>query len=284
MVPVFSLWCIVMTNVHPDSNAGAAAPDSQTQDAAATSAIPRLAVGPLLILFAAVPAALIGWTMFPVGTVDFQESLIPPSESLQAALNAASSNAGRPRALTDEENALYQQWQVINSALVFAIFGGIYGGLAGFLEGARRLSFVRALVGLVGGLVLGAVLGGAGGYVANVMHRLDLPQLIPLAKTMVVQSMLWGMFGAGVGLALALPSRSGRVVGLTVAGGIVGGVLAAVVYCFAWPIFLPQVPTELVAPLRKDHRILWLLFHFVVLGMVAAWQGRSLPRPPRRNR
>jgi hypothetical protein len=271
-----------MTNVSPDSNAGAAAPDSRAQ-AAATSAIPRLAVGPFLILFAAVPAALIGWTLFPVGTVDLQKSLIPPSEALQAALSAASSDAGRPRAMTDEENALYQQWQAINSALAFAIFGGIYGGLAGFLEGARRVSFARAAVGLVGGLVLGAVLGAAGGYAANVVYHIDLPQVIPLAKTMIVQSILWGMFGAGVGLALALPSRSGRVVGLTVSGGIVGGVLAAVVYCFLWPIFLPKVPTELVAPLRKDHRLLWLLFHFVILGMVAAWQGRSLPRPPRRE-
>jgi hypothetical protein len=228
------------------------------------------------MLVAAVLTAVVSWVYYP----RFQ-TLIPPSEELAAAVAAAGSSSRNPVPLSPEAEFDLNRLRITNLVLSFAVFGAVVGAIAGVLEGLCRRSFTGILLGAVAGVVLGAAFGGAGSLAADFVYAQPLEQLIALAKTMLVQGVLWGVFGLGIGAALAAPSRSMRVVALTMTGGLVGGVLAGVLYCFAWPFIFPAHPTELVVPLRNDHRGYWLAFHYGLIGLIAAWQGRSTPRPKR---
>lgn len=267
-----------MFDLHPHMAVRFAAGASETasEGVSAPLPVPRLVASPVVMLLVAVLAAFAGWFLLPRF-----ENVFLATGKLADDLHAMSGVAGQPVPLPPESVAALQRLMRSNAMVAFAVLGAAFGAIAGTVEGSLRRSVGTIALGLVGGAVLGAAFGAAGGFVASLVYEQPLPQLIRLAKTMSVQAATWSVFAIGIGAALALPSRSLRIVGLTISGAVVGGLLAAVLYCFIWPILLPNHSTERLIPETSDHRLYWMLLAFVLIGMVAAWQGRSQPRPPR---
>lgn len=103
----------------------------------------------------------------------------------------------------------------------------------------------------VGGSILGGTLAASS----------SLPE-DPFVRTIIVQSAMFGLAGLGVGAGVAfattLPIFRPKLLATCCVGGLLGGLLAGLVFPFASSILLPSARTEVLMPDPGVSRLLWL--------------------------
>ena len=118
----------------------------------------------------------------------------------------------------------------------------IWGGLLAVLI-AGALAF--------GGSILGSLLAASP----------SLPE-DPLFRTILVQGAMFGLAGSGVGAGVAfatmLPIFRPQLLAVCLTSGLLGGLLAGLIYPFASSILLPNARTEVLMPDPGVSRLLWL--------------------------
>ena len=231
------------------------------------------AAGPLAWLLVALAAGAVAWVLLetfdPVFAVPEHLANLPtpaPVEDL-IALEMASRKA-----------------ETRNAILFVGILGAAVGGSLAVGEGVARRSGRAVLTAALAATAVAAAFGclaALAGHAVFDYHR-PLQDLSPLAKTIRTQGAMLATLGAGIGLAVGLFSGSWRT-GLTcLAGGLLAGVLAGMVYPMLAAVFLPGVATELVVPLGAVDRLLWIA---VIAGLAAAIiSSVARRRPPRESR
>jgi len=150
----------------------------------------------------------------------------------------------------------------------------VYAGLLGALvalalaasEGVARRSFVWPLVGAPIGAAGGVVGGLAGSLVHDdVMAAVAQPELSHVVQ---FQLALFVPLGIGVGFACSLLARSWKSRAMAVAGGLVAGALAGILYPVAAGVFLPAASTDSLIPVESGNRLLWMLLAAGLFGLI----------------
>lgn len=176
-------------------------------------------------------------------------------------------------------------WMVRKNSMVsLSILAAALGcGLAA-AAGAGRSGLATRLTRLgVAGLMAGAA-GAAGGFAGHLLLQqlLPLPEatLSPMLKTIAAHALAWVVAGAGLGLSLALSGGGMSKPGRTLASGIAGGVLAAIVYSPLGAIFFPLSATDLIVPTGTGNGAMWAAVNAVVLSAVFVGLSRTKKTAP----
>jgi hypothetical protein len=172
-----------------------------------------------------------------------------------------------------------------NAGGVFALAGATIAVLLAFSEGITRRSVLYVTTGIVSGVVFGGGLGIAGGFAALWLSRQPMeglanllsswPGLIDMATTILVQAAGWTVTGLGIGLGTALPAWRWRAIAKGMAGGMLGALLAAIVYTPIVGIFFPQFQTDMLLPPESANRFGWLLTSAGLIGLLIGGLGRK---------
>ena len=101
------------------------------------------------------------------------------------------------------------------------------------------------------------------------------PKVSPLVKVMIVQGAGLGVLGLGIGLAMALPLFPPRPLATCVTGGLLGGLLAALVFPLAIGFLLPNANTEELMPEAAVGRLLWIGLFAGFLGITLTGLGKE---------
>lgn len=118
-----------------------------------------------------------------------------------------------------------------NSAVSYALLGGLLSLGAGI--SARVLmehrSVTEALPAGIIGLIIGAAGGGAAAYFLTPVYLNQL-ETADVTRSILIHLGIWGAIGAGAGIAFGIGAANRGVFVHALAGGIVGGSLAAVIF------------------------------------------------------
>jgi len=138
-------------------------------------------------------------------------------------------------------------------------------------EGVCRKSISTALIAGVACIAVGAGLGSLAGYLGFRTYEAynSSNELSELAKSIRVHAMALGTLGGGVGLAagLFLGQRFSTAIKCLI-GGLLAGVLTAIVYPVVVAFFFPQVVTKSFLPIAPKEQMLWLGMLTGLLGII----------------
>jgi hypothetical protein len=173
---------------------------------------------------------------------------------------------------------------VKNAALAFAVQGACLGlalGLAGGL--ARGSARSGAAAGLAGAVLGGALALGASAVLQPVYYsNLQLDQVEQgLSVPMLVHGGIWGAAGLAGGLAFGLGRGIGRSsIAQAAIGGLVGAVLAALLFDATAAMAFPKAATTRPLSLTPESRLLakMIVAMLSAAGVVAMLSGQ--PAPP----
>lgn len=216
------------------------------------------------------------------------------------AVGEATVEAFRPKLVTvntpggRQTGASVQEWtraDVRNAALAFAVQGACLGlmlGLAGGLgRGSARAGASAGLAGAVlgGALALGASMALQPVYYGNIQpDRVEQGLGVP----MLVHGGIWGVVGLAAGAAFGLGRGGPRssIVRAAV-GGLLGGLLAAVLFEPTAAMWFPEAKTTRPLPMTSGSRLLakMLVALLSAAGIAALAASRtsgpvSVPAPP----
>jgi len=169
-----------------------------------------------------------------------------------------------------------------NATLALGLLGAIVGLFLATAEaGSRRALKSACWKGPMTAVLAG--LAGAGGGLAGSLV-LESPELLndwsPLARTIAVQGVTLGALGLGVGVGVAVLHGTLRLILLSAAGGILGGLLAALVYPVCVACLMPVAQTECVMPTDTLSCLIWMTAAAVLIAMVLTGLGkRHRPMP-----
>ena len=137
------------------------------------------------------------------------------------------------------------------------------------------------------GIVFGIVallIGGAMGYTAAVagweVRQMVLKRLPPLGVTVLSEVVVFSLIGLGMGVSAALVHLRGAVLATGIAGGLLGGGLAGLLYPIITSIVLPGADTEMLMPDETSSRLAWVIIGCGVIGLTASGLGT---RPPKES-
>ncbi len=135
----------------------------------------------------------------------------------------------------------------------------IWGGL---------LAMLIASVFAVGGSILGGVLAASA----------SLPE-DPFVRTIIVQCAMLGLAGSGVGAGVAfattLPIFRPQLLAICLTSGLLGGLLAGLIFPFASSILLPNAQTEVLMPDLGVSRLLWLALVSCLSALTVTSMGKE---------
>jgi hypothetical protein len=182
-----------------------------------------------------------------------------------------------------ERDAAQKVADLHNAMAALGLFGMLVGGALALGEGVARRSLKTALAGTVLCASVGALFGSLAGLLGHFAYLYYLPvqDVSDLAKTIRVQVVMLGVLGGGAGLGLGMLGASRRSVLTCLPAGVLGGVLAGMLYPFLTANFLPVAFTELVIPRGAGNRLLWIGLTAGLLGLTIP--GLSLRRGPRKS-
>lgn len=164
--------------------------------------------------------------------------------------------------------------QLASMAAAFGLAGAwlaaLLGGGLWLISGAKRVALSSALIGLLAGALFGAL----GGALNTLLYR----QLVGVAlddlfRSMAVHAPFWICLSIAVGLAVGLPLReisTAKVIGATFGAAI----LTSLLYPLVSTLPFPATRTELVVPIDRGSRILWIALG---AGLMAWAATRSVP-------
>jgi len=249
-------------------------PSSNIVQSAITASGAKRACGPLLLIclgFLSGPIAGL-LTMRFSQLFKLPEGLVPTDYGEKFAFFMDSENS---RAVQEQlERVNYQ-----NTLLTLAIIGAALSGVFGLAEGIRRRSFRAMGIGMVTGILAGLVLGGFAGIVAHFTKQ----QLHPFVKDslmyviLAVHAAAWAIIGSAVGLAISLMTRQPRVIGRSVAAGVLAGPIVAFLFLLlgVFLIILFNNPSpDTVIPSGKVNQLCWTTIAAVTMGLFVGIVGR----------
>ena len=160
-----------------------------------------------------------------------------------------------------------------NAILALAILALVLSVSLALVEAWRRSALVSAVWRCPSSGAIAAVFGAGAGLLGAVVFASlkDTSGLSPLAKTIAVQGAMLGFFGLGIGISVAFPYARLRLLLQCAGGGVLGGLLAALIYPIAVGYLLPEAQTERVLP--KDGTILLILISFVTVLITLVLTG-----------
>ncbi|HID76939.1 MAG TPA: hypothetical protein EYP56_13205 [Planctomycetaceae bacterium] len=164
--------------------------------------------------------------------------------------------------------------RMLNAVAALGTLGLLLGGLLGIGEAAARRFGEGALKRVPVAAVLGVALGGAAGIVGHLLTEgLGAVQaLTPLGRTTVVQAVMLGVFGGGVGASVGLVAGGRRSLLSGCAAGVAAGVAAGLLFPVVCSLLMHRVKTEVVIPGgvvggRREPVALALWIGFVILAL-----------------
>jgi hypothetical protein len=267
-----------MSDSAPKNESASPEAASAASQSAAPSAVPgRLRIWHLIL--AALVASGLAWPYMKRYERAF------PMENLSVEMtNRIRAKADDPIAWAKERQ---NQWEAAsrNAMLNLGIFGLCVGGCLG-LTGSlnRRITLFHLLCSLVYGIVLGTVAGIASALVsAYIFLRVDkLPGMEVPTRSLIIHGMGLAVFGLFCGLILALTARPGRT-GMLAFGGLLGGLIASLVYEPLAAICFQLVRSDIPVPEGPENKLLFLVLSSVLM-LTCAWRVGSAPilrRAPR---
>ncbi len=225
----------------------------------------RIHCGPLLGTVAALLGSVAAWGVWqaldPVFTMPEElvdlPTPVPPDKAAEQDLATATINRH-------------------HATLAMAILGALVGGFLATAEAYSRRALQAACWKGPATAALAALLGAGAGLAGSMV--LESPDLLggwsPLAKTIVVQAVTLGTLGLGIGIATAIPQRTLRLILNSALGGILGGMLAALIYPACVAYLLPVAQTERVMPKETTSRLIWMTMAAGLIGMTLTGVGK----------
>lgn len=237
----------------------------------------NLACGPVLLCALGLLAGPMAWllTMPVEGFFKLPEGALPPPDKAMEILL----DPEKSRVLREQVDQVHYR----NTVLMFAVLGAVMAGVLGLGEGIGRKSIRAMVTGITAGIVLGAGLGTVAGIAVQFMQRQLLPfsGLDLMYLTLALHATAWIIIGIAVGLAVALPSSRGRVIGRSVAAAITAGPFAAFLFLLLGLclVFLFNNPSpDHVIPSGQLNRLCWTTVAAVMMGLFVGTVGRLQSR------
>jgi hypothetical protein len=159
----------------------------------------------------------------------------------------------------------------INAAIVFGLFGGIVSGLLAVANGILRGPLVSGLLRMLAAVAMGAL----GGLVVAAFFQplwtwlSEGDRFERGTQTVISQAAIWTCLGAAIGIGNAIIARGSLSVPRFVAGAVLGGLLAGMLYAPAVSILLPLISTEQHIPRTSGLRLVWLLLPAVLICLLS---------------
>lgn len=257
-------------NDHTETSTGDSIADGTAADGGVPSSS-HLQCGLVLGAFVALLAGLLAWGAWQaMGPV-----FVMPKELVDLPYPAPPGKAAeqdRATAVVNRHNAI----------LALGLLGAIVGLFLATAEaGSRRALKSACWKGPMTAALAG--LAGAGGGLAGSLV-LESPEILgewsPLAWTIAVQAVTLGALGLGVGAGVAVPHGTLRLILSSASGGILGGLLAALIYPVCMAYLMPVAQTECVMPRDTLSRLIWMTAVAVLIAMVLTGLGkRHRPMP-----
>jgi hypothetical protein len=163
-------------------------------------------------------------------------------------------------------HAQQQRVDRLNAPLDFAVLGG----LLSLAFAMTRSACCSLPVRVCAAVPVGMLLGGAAGFLGCIAHQTLTPyEMYPtVADTVKVQSILLGLFGAGVGSAAGLFHRPPKTVLQCAVAGLVAGILAGMMFPLIASFVLPAANVQPLIPPQPVPQLLWLGFSCILLGLI----------------
>jgi hypothetical protein len=173
---------------------------------------------------------------------------------------------------------LTANWQ--NAVLSLSLLGLFVGAGLAVAEAGKRGSAGSGLWRCPASGAIAAAFGAGAGLLGGfVFVSLQDNTLSPLARTVATQAAMLGLFGLGIGIAVAVPYGRLRLLFQSAVGGALGGLLTALLFPTAVGYLLPSAQTERILP--KDNTVLLILIATVTLliGLVLTGLGGKKKGP-----
>ena len=156
-----------------------------------------------------------------------------------------------------------------NAALVLGVLGGTLGAVLA-IGGMARVSLGKRLfIGIVLGGLVGMVAGVAGCWLQQSFARTGS---VSVVQSALVNALLFGILGLGLGGIVRLFSGFGRAVVDHAIFGLIVGIFAGIAYPAIAYVLMASVNIEALIPQAMAARLLWL-------GIVTSLFGLLLPGP-----
>jgi len=179
----------------------------------------------------------------------------------------------------EKEAELTRAMEIVNrghAILVVAILGVAVGCFLSAAESCSRGMCRSALwKGPLGGVVGGLFGAGAGLLGFYLLEWLQYEAaLSPLAKTITAQSAMLALLGVGIGVGVAIAYGGCRLLLNCTLGGVLGGVLAAIVYPTCVAYLLPVAQTERAIPKDSTSQLIWIAAATLLIGFALTGVGK----------
>ncbi len=159
------------------------------------------------------------------------------------------------------KNAATERMVLVNSITSFCLLATSVGVLLGAWAGTYHPSRVRIVVGAVVGLILTAAISAAAAYAGIQLkarlHPIPVGTLSLSAKTICVQMLAWGLTGMAFCSAIALAAGRAKALPKYAGAGLLGGILAGVVYPPLAAVLFQMDDTDQLVPLGTASGLVW---------------------------
>jgi hypothetical protein len=206
-----------------------------------------LIIGPLGLAAVGLFGALLTWALvdriptWESGTVDTKA---PPSA---------------------EQQEILARVGLLNEINPLACFGAVIALTFSATLAVVHRSWQMLLSGILAGVVLGASGGFLGGWTGHRIRFEDMP-IVDVARNLLEHALTWGLLGAGVGLAVALPSGRVSLLGKALVGAALAGVVAAAGYVVIAAILFPSYGVEGIASADQGIRLAVFCLNGMLMG------------------
>ena len=202
---------------------------------------------------------------------------MPPVFELSERLRELSGNAPEEQQKEKKDASLAASNN--NTALSLVMLTSTLGLFMTVAEVKLRHQRLRAIWGgLLAILIAGAFAVGGSILGSMLAASSSLPE-DPLIRTIIVQSAMFGLAGLGVGAGVAfattLPIFRPQLLAVCVTGGLLGGMLAGLIFPFASSILLPNARTEVLMPDPGVSRLLWLALVSCLSALTVTGMGKE---------
>jgi hypothetical protein len=186
---------------------------------------------------------------------------------------------------TPEDHARIVRGLVNDAAVSFIQQGAILGGILGLAGGLAQRRAIPGVIAALVGCGLGATAAGAAAYgLLPIYFRSVDPQSNDLTYPLLTHGGIWAAAGAVAGLAFGLGTGGQRTRVLCTFGGLLGGVLAAMIYdmvgALAFPLDKTSQPVSPTVVTRLLAQFAVAIFVACGSALAAAESSRRAQSPP----
>jgi len=213
-------------------------------------------------------AALLVWGVLEV---------MPPVFELSERLRELSGNAPEEQQKEKQDASLAASNN--NAVLSLLMLTSTLGLFLTVAEVKLRRPGSRAIWGGLLAILIAGVFAVGGAILAGMLAGSPALPEDPLIRTTVVQSVMFGLAGLGVGAGVAfaatLPIFRPRLLAICLTGGLIGGLLAGLIFPIASSILLPNARTEVLMPDPGVSRLLWLALVSCLSALTLTGMGKE---------